>query len=135
MLSVKEIVKSRLKQALTQDADAPYTEETLHMTSMRTGVPTEFPALNVDSIGETSTGEDLERTQQNAIISTVELKAYTDTAVEDACEILDKAGDVMIAMGYSVIYGPEDVSDTTHIMLARFRRTFGDEDIKNLGGN
>ena len=135
MLSVKEIVKAKLKQTLIQDADAPYKDGNLHMTSLRTGVPTEFPALNVDSIGETSTGEDLERTQQNAIISTVELKAYTDSTTEEACEILDAAGDAMIAMGYSIIYGPEDVSDTRHIMLARFRRTFGDEDIKILGGN
>ncbi|MBQ8519254.1 MAG: hypothetical protein IJ455_06615 [Agathobacter sp.] len=102
------------------------------MAETKKGVPTEFPALNVDFIGETSTADDLEKTQQNAIISTIELKAYSDTSLDEADEILDKAGDVMIAMGYAVIQGPEDVSDTNHAKSARFRRTFGNEDIENL---
>ena len=107
-------------------------EEDLQLTATKKGIPTKFPTLNVDSIGEISTAEDLEKTQQNAIVSTIELKVHTDTTLEEASEILDKAGDVMIAMGYSVIQGPEDVSESNHVMSARFRRTLGDEDIKNL---
>jgi len=132
ILSVRELIYTRLTQRLLEDEGAPYSAAALHMTETKKGVPTEFPALNVDFIGETSTADDLEKTQQNAIISTIELKAYSDTSLDEASEILDKAGDVMIAMGYSVIQGPEDVSDTNHAKSARFRRTIGDEDIENL---
>lgn len=132
ILSVKEKIYARLNQRLLEDEDAPYSEGELGMTATKKGVPTEFPTLNVDSIGEISTADDFEKVQQNAIISTVELKAYSNTSLDEASEILDKAGDVMIAMGYSVIQGPEDVSDTNHAKSARFRRTFGDEDIKYL---
>lgn len=132
ILSVKDKIYARLNQRLLEDEDAPYREDKLDMTATKKGVPTEFPTLNVDSIGEISTADDFEKTQQNAIISTVELKAYSNTSLEEACEILDKAGDVMVAMGYTLIQGPEDASDTNHVTLARFRRTFGDEDIKYL---
>ena len=132
IFSVKEKIYARLNQRLLQDEDAPYTEESLQVTATKKGIPTKFPTLNVDSIGETSTADDLEKTQQNAIVSTIELKVHTDTTLEEASEILDRAGDVMIAMGYSVIQGPEDVSESNHVMSARFRRTVGDEDIKNL---
>lgn len=117
------------------DEKAPYSEAELHVTSARNAEPTEFPTLNVDSIGETSTADTLERTEQCAIVSTIELKVHSNTSLSEASEILDKAGDVMVSMGYLVIHGPEEISNTNHIILARFRRTFGDEDIKNLGGN
>ena len=112
---------------------APYSVKTLNMTSNRNGTPAKFPTLNVDSLGEPSTADDLEHKTQNAIISTIELKAYTNTSLTDARNILDKAGDVMFSMGYSLIYGPEDISSGDKgIMVARFRRTFGAGDIENM---
>lgn len=132
MLSVRTIVNSRLSQRLRKDADAPYTEDTLNMTSTRNGTPAKFPTLNVDSLGEPSTADDLEHKSQNAIISTIELKAYSNKSLIEARNILDKAGDVMISMGYSLIYGPEDISDTYKVMVARFRRIVGGGDIKGL---
>ena len=132
MLSVRTIVNTRLSQRLRKDVDAPYTEDTLNMTSTRNGTPAKFPTLNVDSLGEISTADDLMRTQQCAIISTIELKAYSNKALTEARNILDKAGEVMLSMGYSLIYGPEDISDTYKVMVARFRRIVGGGDIKNL---
>ena len=133
MLSVRTLVNSRLSQRLRRDADAPYSVKTLNMTSTRNGTPAKFPTLNVDSLGEPSTADDLEHKKQNAIISTIELKAYTNTSLTDARNILDKAGDVMLSMGYSLIYGPEDISSGDKgIMVARFRRTVGAGDIKNM---
>ena len=130
MLSVRTLVNSRLSQRLRKDADAPYSTSTLNMTSTRNGTPAKFPTLNVDSLGEPSTADDLEHKTQNAIISTIELKAYTNTTLTDARNILDKAGDVMLSMGYSLIYGPEDISSGDKgIMVARFRRTVGAGDI------
>lgn len=103
------------------------------MTSTRNGTPAKFPTLNVDSLGEPSTADDLEHKTQNAIISTIELKAYTTTSLADARNLLDKAGDVMLEMGYSLIYGPEDISSgDINIMGARFRRTVGAGDIETM---
>lgn len=103
------------------------------MTSTRNGTPAKFPTLNVDSLGEPSTADDLEHKTQNAIISTIELKAYTNTTLTDARNILDKAGDVMYQMGYDHVYGPEDISaGEINIMVARFRRTFGAGDIETM---
>ena len=133
MLSVRTIVNSRLSQRLRKDADAPYSVGTLNMTSTSNGTPAKFPTLNVDSLGEPSTFDDIYHKKQNGIISTIELKAYTVTTLTDARNIMDKAGDVMLSMGYSLIYGPEDISTgSIYTMVARFRRTFGAGDIENM---
>ena len=133
MLSVRTLVNSRLSQRLRKDADATYSVKTLNMTSNRNGTPAKFPTLNVDSLGEPSTADDLEHKKQNAIISTIELKAYTSTSLTDARNILDKAGDVMLSMGYSLIYGPEDISTgSIYTIVSRFRRTAGDGDIEHM---
>ena len=133
MLSVRTLVNSRLSQRLRKDADAQYSVKTLNMTSTRKGTPAKFPTLNVDSLGEPSTADDLEHNTQNAIISTIELKAYTTTTLTDARNILDKAGDVMLSMGYSLIYGPEDISTgSINTIVARFRRTVGAGDIEHM---
>ena len=138
MLSVRTLVNSRLSQRLRKDEDAPYSTDEklknyLNMTSTRNGTPAKFPTLNVDSLGEPSADDDLEHKTQNAIISTIELKAYTNTSLADARNILDKAGDVMLSMGYSLIYGPEDISTgSINIMVARFRRTFEAGDIEHM---
>ena len=133
MLSVRTLVNSRLSQRLRKDADAPYSAKTLNMTSTRNGTPAKFPTLNVDSLGEPSAADDLEHKTQNAIISTIELKAYTNTSLTDARTLMDKAGDVMLSMGYSLIFGPEDISNgQKNIIVARFRRVVGGGDIKNL---
>lgn len=133
MLSVRTLVNSRLSQRLRKDEDAPYSVSTLNMTSTRNGTPAKFPTLNVDSLGEPSVGDDLEHKTQNAIISTIELKAYTNTSLTDARNLMDKAGDVMLSMGYTLIYGPEDISTgNINIMVARFRRLFGTGDIENM---
>lgn len=133
MLSVRTKVNSILSQKLRKDADAPYSVKTLNMTSTRNGTPAKFPTLNVDSLGEPSTADDMEHKTQNAIISTIELKAYANTSLTDARTLMDKAGDVMLSMGYSLIYGPEDISTgSIYTMVARFRRTVGAGDIEHM---
>ena len=134
MLSVRTLVNSRLSQRLRKDADDPYSVSTLNMTSTRNGTPAKFPTLNVDSLGEPSTADDLEHIRQNAIISTIELKAYTTTTLTDARNIIDKAGDIMYQMGYNLLPGfPNDISSgDVKIMVARFRRTVGAGDIENM---
>lgn len=130
MLSVRTLVNSRISHKLKKEDGAPYPA--LNLTSTRNGTPAKFPTLNVDSLGEPSTADDIMHTEQCAIISTIELKAYANTTLTDARNIVDKAGDVMLSMGYTLIYGPEDISGSNHVMVARFRRIVGAGDIKYM---
>lgn len=126
MLSVRRIVGGRLKENLG---------ESMNVTFSRNSSPSKFPTLNIDSLGEPSMADDLEHKWQNAIISTIELKTYCigDGKITEARNFMDEAGDVMLSMGYSLIYGPEDISsEDKGIMVARFRRTFGARDVENL---
>ena len=126
MLSVRRKVGDRLKEKFSRS---------MNVTFSRNSSPSKFPTLNMDSLGEPSTADDLEHVKQNAIISTIELKTYCvgSEKITSARNYMDKAGDVMLSMGYSLIYGPEDISSGDKgIMVARFRRTFGAGDIENM---
>ena len=126
MLSVRRKVGDRLKEKFSKS---------INVTFSRNGSPSKFPTLNMDSLGEPSTTDDLEHVKQNAIISTIELKTYCvgSEKITSARNYMDKAGDVMLSMGYSLIYGPEDISSGDKgIMVARFRRTVGAGDIENM---
>ena len=126
MLSVRRKVGDRLKEKFSGS---------MNVTFSRSSSPSKFPTLNMDSLGEPSTADDLERVKQNAIISTIELKTYCvgSEKITSARNYMDKAGDVMISMGYSLIYGPEDMSSgDIGIMVARFRRAFGAGDIEHM---
>ena len=127
MLSVRRKVGDRLKEK--------FKGTNLNITFSRNGSPSKFPTLNMDSLGEPSIADDLEHVRQNAIISTIELKTYCvgSKGITSARNYMDKAGDVMLSMGYSLIFGPEDISDgQKNIIVARFRRVVGGGDIKNL---
>jgi hypothetical protein len=128
LLSVRNIVGKRLIVRLKTDEDAPYFGKELFFSTTNQGTPKEMPCLNYISLGEPQTGNDLERKTQNFIISTFELKAYGDSkkSYTSVYDILDKAGDVMVGMGYEMIAGIEDISDgSAKIAMARFRRTVG----------
>lgn len=126
MLSVRTKVNSRLSEKLVKNEDAPYYGEKLHMTAVRNSTPTEFPTLNVDCLGEPSTNDGLSVGTQSYILSSIELKSYTDTKLADARKLADKSGDVMLSMGYSLIYGPEVISDIKPFcVVTRFRRLVG----------
>lgn len=130
MLSVKNKVNSRLKEKLKTDVEAPYHEKVLDFSSTMQCAPTIFPTLNVVSLGEPQTGNDLERNTQNFIISTIQIKGYVNTSYTDAYNLVDKAGDIMVSMGYELIVGIEDISNSdSKIAMARFRRTIGAGDV------
>lgn len=126
MLSVKNKVNTRLVTKLKTEDTAPYHGKTLEFSSTFQCTPTAFPTLNIVSLGEPQTGNDLERSTQNFIISTIQIKGYHNTYYSDAYNLVDKAGDIMISMGYELVAGIEDISDSSaKIAMARFRRTVG----------
>ena len=133
MLSVKSIVDDRLRTKLKTEVTAPYHNDTgFRITDVISNSPTSFPTLFVNSLGEPSVSDDLEHKTQVAILSTVELKAYTDHntgTLTDARKLINKAGDIMLSMGYELFFGPQNMStDTVNCVVARFRRTVGNGD-------
>ena len=131
MLSVKNKVNGRLLAKLKTETTAPYYGKTLDFSSTTQCTPTVFPTINVTSLGEPQTANDLERNAQNAIISTIQIKGYSDDTYNDSYNLVDKAGNIMVSMGYELIAGIEDISsnDNVKIAMARFRRTYCSGDI------
>ena len=130
MLSVWNEVSKRLQQKLKTDADAPYPQ--LHLTSKDVSdSPPKFPCLFVNSLGEQTEGTDFE-TDQCYIISTIELQSYSAESPSgsqtEARKIMDAAGDVMLSMGYQLIYGPAQNNKGYFRTIARFRRLVGSGD-------
>lgn len=128
MLTVKNEVHDRLIAMLQGNADAPYHGEEFYFSSTNQNVPKVLPCLNCVSLGEPQTGNDLEQKTQNFIISTIELKSYDKASYSNAFKVMCLAGDVMIDMGYELISGIEEISDSNKIAVARFRRLVGSGD-------
>lgn len=123
MLSVKNKVNARLIARLKTDEDAPYHDKDLFFSSTNQQTPPDLPCLSVVSLGEPQTENDLERNTQNFILSTIELRGYDKKTYNNACNLVNKAGDIMISMRYELIMGIEDISDSSaKIAIARFRR-------------
>ena len=126
MLSVIGKVNARLLTKLQTEDEAPYHGKTLNFVSTSSRTPSVFPTLSVVSLGETTTGNDLEGTVQPGIISSVEIQAYSDKSLTDATSLLDKAADVMLSMRYTMYYGQNTLSDVKpYCKVARFRRVVG----------
>ena len=65
MLTVKNNVNKRLVQKLQTDVNAHYHgkengKDKIFFSSTNSGTPKEFPTLNIVSLGEPSTSDDLE---------------------------------------------------------------------------
>lgn len=129
MLSVIGQVNARLLARLKTDDDAPYRDTDLNFTQTSTRAPTAFPTLSVVSLGEPTTGNDLEGTVQPGIISSIEMQAYSNKSLYEATELLDAAADVMLSMSYNLYYGQATLSDVKpYCKVARFRRVVGSGD-------
>lgn len=130
MLSVIGKVNAQLLARLKNDSDAPYHGKTLDFTAVSSNAPTVFPTLSVVSLGEPTYGNDISGTVQPGILSTVEIKSFTNSTLNDSTKLLDLASDVMLSMGYIMFYGQATLSDVKPFCkVARFRRVVGDGDI------
>lgn len=137
MLSVRKLVNGSLSQRLVKDANAPYKNTKLEFTSTKTDKPTAKLMLYVNSLGEPTDSRDLQN-NQCSILSTIEIQAShikttDDEHMEEARELADKAGDVMLELGYDMFYGQQDISDSQRsIIVARYRRKVGAGEIANF---
>lgn len=129
MLSVFNIVTTRLSQKLRKEDGAPYP--TLDLTAKKQGIPANPLCLYVNGLGEPTNSSDLEG-NQCVISSTLEIKAYSSNVTGSQTEartLMDKAGDVMLSMGYKLTSGPfQDDTADYYCTVARFSRPVGDGD-------
>ena len=87
--------------------------------------PPGLPALSVEQIDSSDAALDLENSE-NAVISVIELQAFSNKSITEAKKVINMACDGMRFMGYVRTYGPKEVknaSDTNiYRMVARFKR-------------
>jgi len=101
-------------------------------TVMADSSPSKFPFLSVNQLNNRSTGEDFEN-GENAVISDIELQAYSLASVSESRLIIARANDEMRKMGYHRTAGGSEVKNVADTkvkrILARYRRTIssGDE--------
>lgn len=129
MLNVEGKVRARLLKELQTDTDAPYHGKTLYLTSVSSRVPSTFPTLAMDA-EDSDIGGDLEG-EQIGISSIVQLKAFSENSLEDASELIDYAGYIMIGMMYRCIERRTLSDVKPYCKVARFQRAVGGGDTWN----
>ena len=90
-------------------------------------VATSLPCLYVHQIGAHQIGNDLMRNVQNGIESTFQVESVSNKSYDEAYEILNDAGDILIRLGYSLTYQIEMPTDSESLwrFVARFNRVVG----------
>lgn len=100
--------------------------------SNTTDTPPKFPALAVESIGDSDAATDLEN-GENAVNSMIRIRSYSVNGLTEARTVIGSACDAMRTMGYIRSFGPEPIPNyadfNIRCMEARFRRIVTDVDL------
>lgn len=92
-------------------------------------VDAEMPTLYLHEMTPIETGQDLDNTTINAVISTVEIVVYTNTTESECRQIISKAISLMKELRFNVTAFPDVVTQNNVAMaVARFRRVIGRSD-------
>ena len=90
---------------------------------------TEMPTLYLHELTPIETGQDLDNTTINAVISTIEIVVYTNTSETKCREMISKAISLMKALRFNVTAFPDVITqNNVAIAIARFRRVIGNGD-------
>lgn len=113
-----------LKSGLSKKYPAlSYTASEMNKTEPK------LPNLFVNQMDAPSVGNDLERNKQNGINSVIQLEVSSSTSLNEARDIINAAGDIVIKMGYSITSGPLQSNTSVYRMIARCSRIVGDGDL------
>ena len=92
--------------------------------------PSTFPTLYIHELSPMETGQTLEGTDVNAIMSTFEIQVFTNTNEPDCKKIVSDAIGAMKQLRFSVTMFPNVLTkNNTQIAIARFRRVIGCNDV------
>ena len=122
MIDKFSIVFTRCKNALEEK----YGVGKITVESSISDSPAMFPAVSIKQIGSPSTGNSF-TSSQCACVSTVEIQTYSIQSSVQAKELLVLCTDTMDKMGYSLVYGLEEITTQSDVKryIARFRRIIG----------
>ena len=91
--------------------------------------PTEFPALYLHELSPVETGQDLDNTTVNAVLSTIEIQVFTDGTETDCRKIMTDAISLMKKLRFNVVTFPDVLTNNNiAFAVARFRRVIGSGD-------
>lgn len=96
---------------------------------------TSLPCLLMRQIGSPQIGDDLMRISQNGVYSTFQVEVTSSVSYDEAYDIMNDAGDIFIQLGYSLIYGIQEIpteSPSLWRFVARFNRVVGGQDTLTL---
>ena len=89
----------------------------------------QMPTLYLHELPSVETGQDLNNTTVNAVISTIEIVVYTNTTESECKQIVSKAISLMKGLRYNISAFPDVVTQNNVAMaVARFRRVIGMSD-------
>ena len=89
-----------------------------------------FPTVYIHEMPGMETGADLQGGTINAVWSSFQIEATTNTKQSDTKEVMDEVVKIMKKMRFQVISMPEfQNTDSIYRRVARFRRMIADDDI------
>lgn len=92
--------------------------------SLKTESEPSLPCLAVVQIDAKEKGKTLDGKAMNAINSVFQIDSYSAESYDEAYELIGKAGDIMLRLGYELKIQKE-VSTTVWRFVARFSRVIG----------
>ncbi len=89
----------------------------------------QMPTLYLHELNPVETGQDLDNTTVNAVISTIEIVVYTNTNESECRAVMSEAISLMKKLRFNVTAFPDVVTQNkVAVAIARFRRVIGNGD-------
>ena len=135
---VYTIVKQAMKDLEITDSkgrSVPKWATLKYARSLHELEATTLPCLLIRQIGAPQVGDDLMRNAQNGVDSTFQVEVTSSVSYDEAYDVMNDAGDIFIRLGYSLIYGIQEVptdSPSLWRFVARFNRVVGGQDVLTL---
>lgn len=90
----------------------------------------QFPTVYLHEVGSVEQGMDLENTEINAVLNTIQVDVTDNESQGRAKEVMSNIVKTMKSMGYTVISLPQfQNTDNVYRQTARFRRMIGKGDL------
>lgn len=99
-------------------------------TSDKAQTNPKFPTVYLHEVGSIEQGMDLENTEINAVLNTIQVDVFDNESQERVKEVMSNIVKTMKSMRYTVISLPEfQNTSSTYRQTARFRRMIGKQDL------
>lgn len=126
--SIESTVFTIVQYNLKTRQDAPYPG--LYCTTASSSeTPTKFPTLYLHELTPSEQSQDLENTEINSILHSVEIQLFSNKSEAEVRNIMADAIKEMKKLRYSVTLFPDPVTNNKiSYAVARFRRAIGRDD-------